>query len=293
MSIPSGLLAHIRGEVVTIAWCWKVTRLDSVVMGFTTHVEPISFDSVTYEAATGFLASSIDNIDGLAVDNLSITGVLDSEAIVPLDIDAGKYDGAALEIFFVCYADLTLGRALRFVGTIGNIQSGRISYTAEQRGLTQPLSQNRGVLTSVQCRAILGDAKCGINLSLYAKTGTVGASPTNRSFVDTGRTEPDGWWAGGNITITSGASSGLKMEIKRSTAAGAIELLLPVFYGLVAGDTYSMTPGCNHLVKVEGAYTGDCIVKFNIENPAGNAINFRGEPEIPGTDRITQFGGRT
>ena len=70
------------------------------------------------------------------------------------------------------------------------------------------------------------------------------------------------------------------MEVKEYTKTGGIiELFLPLDRNLQVGDTYSMIAGCNKTLKVDGAYTGDCKVKFN------NVINFRGEPEIPGIDK--------
>lgn len=287
MTIPAALLSHIQSPIVTIAWCWKVTRLDGQIFGFTTHVTDLTFGGLTYKAASGFMASSIDNLDTLAVDNFQIQGVLDSATITASDLQAGRWDAAALEISFVNYMDLTMGSSRRFVGTIGNVQTGRIGFTADQRGLTQPLSQNIGRIVSNQCDAILGDSKCGVNLATYQVTGTVGASPTSRSFTDTARSEAVAWFDGGNLTMTSGLSSGLKMEVKHS-AGNAIELVLPMFFGIAAGDTYTMTPGCNHLLKMgDGTYTGDCKIKFN------NVLKGRMFSEVPGTDRILMIGGRS
>jgi hypothetical protein len=52
--ISAGLQTHIAGEVTTLATCWKMTRRDATVLGFTDHDADIVFDSVTYKAATGF-----------------------------------------------------------------------------------------------------------------------------------------------------------------------------------------------------------------------------------------------
>ena len=37
-TISAGLAQHLAGEVTTLATCWKITRRDSVVLGFTDHV---------------------------------------------------------------------------------------------------------------------------------------------------------------------------------------------------------------------------------------------------------------
>jgi uncharacterized phage protein (TIGR02218 family) len=48
---------------------------------------------------------------------------------------------------------------------------------------------------------------------------------------------------------------------------------LPMPYALTVGDAYSLQPGCDKLLAT-------CKVKFN------NVLNFRGEPHVPGTDRL-------
>ena len=37
-TISSGLAQHLAGQVTTLATCWKITRRDGVVLGFTDHV---------------------------------------------------------------------------------------------------------------------------------------------------------------------------------------------------------------------------------------------------------------
>lgn len=285
-SLSAGWLAYLKSDVLHVAACWKVTRRDGQVFGFTTHVESISFGGVFYEGASGFLQTAIDATDTLGVDNLEVTGALSSARITAVDLQAGRWDSATLEIFLLNYQDLTIGQNVQFTGTIGNVTTGRLAFSVEQRGLTQPLSQNRGRIVSNQCDAILGDARCKVNLVPFTRTGSVASPANGRSFIDTARTEADGYWAGGNLTMTSGLSAGFPMEIKTSTAVGALTLVLPMPFGIAAGDTYTMTPGCNHLLKLaDGSYGGDCKVKF------ANVINFRGFPEVPGPDRLSQYGG--
>ena len=52
------LLAHMAQGTTTIAWCWKVTRTDGEVFGFTSVDRDLTIDGVTYAAATGFIDAS-------------------------------------------------------------------------------------------------------------------------------------------------------------------------------------------------------------------------------------------
>src|SRR5689334_1617602 len=99
--ISPALASHLAGEVTTLASCWKLTRRDSIMQGYTDHDRDIVFSGVTYKAATGFTPSAVENNASLGVDNLDIEGMLSSGDIVEIDILAGKYDFAAIEIFQV------------------------------------------------------------------------------------------------------------------------------------------------------------------------------------------------
>jgi uncharacterized phage protein (TIGR02218 family) len=61
---------------------------------------------------------------------------------------------------------------------------------------------------------------------------------------------------------------------------GTITLRMAFLYPLAVGDTYNLTAGCGK------RFIEDCKTKFN------NALNFRGEPHLPGMDQIIVFGGQ-
>jgi hypothetical protein len=52
-TISTALAEHLAGDVTTLATCWKITRRDGVVLGFTDHVRDLDVDGVTYRAASG------------------------------------------------------------------------------------------------------------------------------------------------------------------------------------------------------------------------------------------------
>jgi hypothetical protein len=87
-----------------------------------------------------------------------------------------------------------------------------------------------------------------------------------------------GYFDGGVLTMTSGAAAGLSMEVK-AYAPGVITLQLQFPRTVEAGDTYSLTPGCGK------RFLEDCHARWD------NAVNFRGEPHVPGNDRVMRVGG--
>ena len=57
-SLPPSLQSHLATGATTLAWCWRVTRGDGAVLGFTDHDRDLTFDGTTFEAATGFTAAT-------------------------------------------------------------------------------------------------------------------------------------------------------------------------------------------------------------------------------------------
>lgn len=267
------LAAHQELGTTTLAMCWKVTRRDTQVFGFTSVDISFAYDGVVYEAATGFTPSAIDGRSDLSVPNMEVTGVLDSASITEQDLLSGVWDGAEVEIFEINYRDTSQGRMQMSSGTIGDVSAGRSTFRAELRGLTQKLQQNVGEVFTAACPANLGDARCQVDLGPLTVTGTLTAVASAREFTDSSRSEADDYFGGGLITWTGGANTGLSMEI-RYFSAGVFELSLPMPLTVAIGDTYSLVPGCRKRLLE------DCKAKFN------NVVNFRGHPWVPGNDKV-------
>ena len=68
--IPSELQVRLNSGVTTLCQCWRITRNDGVVQGFTGHDEDIVMDGVTCRAGTGFAASEAKSALGLSVGGM-------------------------------------------------------------------------------------------------------------------------------------------------------------------------------------------------------------------------------
>jgi len=272
--VNASLAAHLSEEVTTLATCWKLTLRDGVVLGFTNHDDDISLEGVLYQAASGFIPTAIAGSSDLAVDNLDVEGVLDAVGIKQEDLIAGRYDFAEVDIFIVNYQDLSQGSMSLRTGWIGEVQYGNSQFVAEIRGLTQKLSQTIGSLFSPSCRAIFGDARCEVDLSTLQQTGIITGVEDRRIFSDSGRLESDNYFRHGLMQFTDGLNIGQAMEVK-SFSNGTIVLVLPMPFDVSIGDGYIIDVGCDKTF-------GMCVDNF------ANAVNFRGEPHVPGTDRLLQ-----
>ena len=275
-SASSQLATHISGETTTLATCWKVTRRDGAIFGFTDFDKDLTVDSLLYQARSGYTRSAIHTIANLAVDNLDIESAIDSETLSAADLRAGVWDGATVEIFLVNWSNLANGKIILKRGTIGEVELKDTVFRAEMRGLSQALSQQIVELYTPDCRADLGDTRCKVNLSALTVTGTITAVIDRRGFTDTSRTEAINYWNGGLLTWTSGANVGRKMEVKAFASSGIITLFLPMPSEVTVGDTYSLRPGCDKKFST-------CKDRYN------NVKNFRGEPNVPGNDQVLAY----
>lgn len=279
-TVSIALDGHLKLPLKTMATCWKITLTNGTIYGFTNHDVDIEFDSLTYLANSGYTPSTIETSSALAVDNMQVKGFLNSDSITESDLNAGLWDYAQVEIFGVNWADLTMGNIKYSKGHLGEVSTGTQSFEAELRGLTQAYSKTIGELYSPSCRADLYDARCTVDPTSFTFTGTVeDIDSKNRVITDSSLVNADGYFTYGLITFTSGLNNALSMEVKVYTV-GLVELQLPMPYQVEVGDTYSIRAGCDKAKST-------CKVTFN------NLINFRGEPDLPGQDKVLQVGGRT
>jgi uncharacterized phage protein (TIGR02218 family) len=268
----SNMTAHLAGEVTSLAICWQLTLVGGTVMGFTDHTSDLTISSVLYKAATGFSPTSVETKDKFSVDNLDVAGILDAASITEADIMAGKYDFAEILIFMVNVTDLTQGIITHRRGWLGEVSLKNGQFVAEVRGLAQKLQQNIVELFSPTCRAVFGDTRCKANLASYTVGGTVNTITSRQVFISTAMTQAAGYFSGGEIQWLTGANAGRRMEIKEFSNT-QFTLVLPMPNNVAVGDTYNAIAGCDKTI-------GTCASRFN------NAVNFRGEPYVPGMDKM-------
>ena len=155
----------LAARVTALAQLWKITRRDGEIFGFTDHDRDIVYGDVTYQAAKGHLPSAIASAGNLAVDNLDVATMLDAELFTEEDIMAGVWDNAVIDLYQIDYEHLDRGVMILASGwRVGNFTIKDHEFAAEIRSKTQQLQQVIVELTSPECRASLGDARCKIAL---------------------------------------------------------------------------------------------------------------------------------
>ena len=273
--------AHLRTCATTVCSAWAVTRRDGVILGFTDHDAPLTFEGIAFSAASGMTARALEQTTGLAVDNSEAVGILSDPAIREADIQAGRYDGAEVRAWSVNWANVE-ERRLTFRGSLGEIERAGQSFRAELRGLAEALNQPGGRVYQRHCTAVLGDAACGV------------ATDDPANFLDAdvislvGGTElrlsgqsgfADGWFTHGPVTVLTGAGAGDLGVIKRDRQEAevrVVEVWDVLSASLAPGDRVRLVAGCDKR-------TATCRIKFN------NYSNFQGFPDIPGEDWLVSY----
>jgi len=274
--IPSALQASLASGVTTLARAWAVTRSDGEVLGFTDHDKPLEFDGVTFEAASGFTATTVEQATGLSVDTHTVTGALQSAAISDIDVERGLYDGAEILFWLVDWSD-PASRLLLARGYLGEVRRGDQAFEAEVVGLTERLNQPYGRAFVATCDRRLGDAACGIDLADPAYRG-VGAVIEIRDDLQVAVSGLDGfestWFARGRLVWTSGPNQPEPLHLRGHRRIGdavVLEFWQVPAQPVTLGDAFEVTAGCDKAFAT-------CRDKF------ANVLNFRGFPHIPGDD---------
>jgi len=277
-TLSPALAAHLQSGATTLCWCWRLTRRDGTVQGFTDHDRDVTFAATTFEAAAGFTARDMKDQLGLSVDNVEVSGAISSERLAEADLKAGLYDSAKVEIYRVNW-QAPDQRLLMRTGTLGEVRRAGGAFAAEVRGMADALQQPQGRLYQYGCDADLGDARCGVNIELpaFKASGAVSAVLGERTFTASGIAGlAGGWCTRGLVRFTSGAAAKQSVEVKAHRAqAGVVtvELWQPPRLPMLPGQTFTITAGCDKSLET-------CRAKF------ANAVNFRGFPHMPGNDFV-------
>jgi uncharacterized phage protein (TIGR02218 family) len=272
--VSAALEAHLTQPLTTLATCVKIARKDGHILAFTDCDVNLTIAGVTYRASEALSPTRVNSAVNLAVDHLEMDGALSDDAITEGDLLSGKYDGAAVTLMLVNHRDTSMGSLLLKYGTFGEVTLRGQQFTAELRGLTQALQQPVGESFSPTCRAELGDTRCKVSMAGREVSGVVQGVSGWQVVLDANRTETDGRYTEGRLTFTSGVLQGQGFRV-REQREGRISLLLPWPEPPAVGDGYQLQQGCDKRFTT-------CVARF------ANAVNFRGEPHLPGLDRILE-----
>lgn len=260
-------------ELETVATFWQVLRRDGVALGFTSHDRDLWFGGLLHRTSPGMVPSSIRRSADFEPDSAEVQGALSHESITAGDLAEGRFDGARVRIGLV---DWESGECeILYRGAIGGVTEEDSHFTAELVSRKAELLRDPVPRTSPACRAVFCGPGCGLNAVAYTYEATLAGIDAGSNAVTLDTTAAPGDLVGGLLRWLDGPHAGSTMRIMASEATGLV-LDTPLDPGLGAGLGAIVREGCDHTLDT-------CATRF------ANAVNFRGEPFLPGNDLLSRY----
>mgnify|MGYP005851373347 CR=1 FL=1 len=260
-------------ELDTVATFWRIYRRDGAALAFTSHDRDLSFGGIRHLAAPGMIPAAIRLTSELSNDSAEVQGALHHDSIRAADLAAGLYDEAAIEIGAVDWN--SLDHHTLYTGQIGRIEDDNTQFAAELRSTKSLLEQDLVPRTSPTCRAEFCGRGCGLSAARFTAVHIVAAIDLegNRARFTGLDGEP---YLDGRMRLMAGPQTGVAFGIVDAQGDWLV-LDRPLVAGTLIGTRAELRLGCDHTIAT-------CSGRF------GNAINFRGEPFLPGNDLLARYG---
>lgn len=260
-------------ELETTATFWRVLRRDGVALGFTTHDEDLWFDGIDHRAAPGMLPSAIRRSTGFEADSAEVQGALSHDSIDAFDLASGRFDGARVLIGVVDW--VSLERHVIYRGSIGNVSEEAGTFSADLVSRKAELARDPVPRTSPSCRAAFCGPGCTLSAARFTHGGTTEDFDTGANAVSVSNVVSGALLEGGSLRWLGGPYAGQTTDIV-AIDGGRLVLSTPLDRAPPAGTRVELREGCDRTLET-------CATRF------ANAVNFQGEPFLPGNDLITRY----
>ena len=260
-------------ELEGVATFWRIERRDGCVLGFTSHDRDLWFDGVSHRAAPGMVPSAIRRNASITNDSAEVEGALAHDAIRAADLAAGRYDGALFAIGVVDWE--TLEFAVLYHGEAGAIAEEGGGFRAELQSAKAALQTDLIPRTSPTCRAAFCGNGCDLSASRFTHEAQCDLIDHDAGLVRFTDGPAPELLRDGFVRWIDGPHAGLSMQILQSDVNGQM-LDQQLDDALLVGARALLREGCDHTLAT-------CQQRFN------NALNFQGEPFLPGNDLLARY----
>jgi len=260
--------------LTALAFLWRLERADGVAIGFTSHDRDLVRDGFRYRATPGLVPSAVERSDGLEVGSVELGGVLTSDALTDDDFRSGRWDGAGLWLYAADWQDADAPPVLIARGELGAVELRDGAFSVALRGPTAALDAPVVEVTSPECRAVLGDRRCRVDLAgQRSRVIVMSASAEVLTLADA---LINGDFAFGQLRWLDGPNAGLRTAIVGNAGTTMTLREAPAF-AVTEAVAAEIVAGCDKRLA-------SCATRFD------NAANFQAEPHLPGDDLLTRYG---
>lgn len=258
------------GPLETVAAYWQVLRRDGVALGFTSHDRDLWIGGILHSATPGMVPSSIRMSADFEPDSAEVQGALSHDSISAHDLAKGLFDGAGVRIGVVDWE--TGEHEVLYRGTIGSVSEEEGRFTAELASRKTELALDPVPRTSPGCRAAFCGPGCNLPAVAHTHEASLLAVDEDANAIAINAPLPGSLYVAGQVRWLEGPHAGAIMTVMASGATGLV-LDTPLEPGLSPGTRLLVREGCDHTLDT-------CATRF------GNAVNFQGEPYLPGNDHL-------
>ncbi|MCW1383218.1 DUF2163 domain-containing protein [Novosphingobium sp. KCTC 2891] len=257
----------------TAAVWWRIERTDGVTLGFTSHDRNLDIDGVVHRTAPGMVPSAIRRTATFEPDSAEIAGALSHDAIREEDLSAGRFDGAAVAMGLVDWENGE--RVTLYQGTIGTVGMEGSGFSADLQSLKAMLDREIVPRTSPTCRAEFCGEGCTLSAGRFATVCTLTDIAPEGNAVRIAGGPAAANLAFGKMRWIDGPEAGLWRRIE-GVDGDWLMLDRAVSLATLPATRLAVREGCDHTLQT-------CAARF------ANAINFQGEPFLPGNDLLTRY----
>jgi uncharacterized phage protein (TIGR02218 family) len=209
----------------------------------------------------------------LSEESAGVEGALSHDAIREEDLVNGLFDHAAIEIGVVDWE--TLEARVLYSGTLGRLENGNQGFLGELRSAKSILERDLVPRTSPTCRATFCGRGCGLSSTRFTQRSTLTNVNFESNQVQFAGIDPQDH-VDGQVRFLDGPQTGVVFSIV-GTIDDWLVLDRPLSASLASGTVAELREGCDHTLVT-------CASRFD------NAVNFRGEPFLPGNDLLARYG---
>lgn len=278
-TIAAPLLAALTTPGRLAGECLVIAARDGTRLGFTSLARPQTIDlglgAGAEICAAGMMLSEIVLATGFDASHFEASVPLGG-AITRAAVLGGRWSAA--RAWLVRIAPGMAGIAPLMAGRVAEARLEGNQAVFEVRSAADAFNQSLGRTLSPYCSADFGDAQCGVVRTAYPCTVTAVAARHSLT-ISLGGVHPDNFFSRGSVQFLTGPLAGTaETEVfAYGGATGAVALYVPLVELPQVGNTLNLFRGCSKLIKSAAPALPTCL-------SYANAVNFRGFPEVPGTE---------
>ncbi len=255
---------------------WRIYRRDGKAIGLISHDRSLRFGGVDHLACPGMTPAAIRRTASLDGDNAEVEGALSHASISEMDLAAGVFDGAMIEMGVVDW--VTLEHQALYTGALANVRSADTGFVAELQSAKAVLDKDIVPRASPTCRAEFCGRGCTLSAVVYTHDAMLTQVDWDANIAWFDAIVPE-HFQNGLLRFYAGPQTGVPFGILDSVEGGLL-LDRPILPEVAIGTRARLVEGCDHTLNT-------CSSRFN------NTVNFRGEPFVPGNDLLTRYGSQS